>query len=476
MPGSAGRQEMQRMKSAKQLFGFGMVFLFALRASGDVPTEDVSDTVSIRVTDFGESHPWLLDEATNLRQAAARKSPESRGGLRTLDDAFVEVCELLPGFGGLYYDDTGRLNVYLLDPTRDADAKAAMQAVLGNQLVQRANRALRGTSGAAIDAVDQIDMTFLQGEFTFSQLKTWKGRISTLTESLENIVYLDADEKANRVTIGVEPGSRVDVIEDVLVKDGIPRRAVVIVESEPFVHLYTLHDALRPTFGGQRITMDNNEGGLNLCTLGFNAYHSQVGPGFATASHCSLMPISLDSGSYYQPLPDLYIGYEVVDPTYFEGGVCPSDRYCRYADANFVRYDPGTDVYAILGHTYYRGVTLIEDEPFFYVVNEIAYPMVGDELQKVGQTTGWTGGNCSLTCVNVYIGSTPSTFLCQDIVDDGGNQVADAGDSGAPVFMLEGGLNVSLVGVLSAGDVDGTVYSFSAMENIQYELGSLTTY
>lgn len=34
-----------------------------------------------------------------------------------------------------------------------------------------------------------------------------KDRISSLAEPLENIVYLDAVEKADRVTIGVEPGS-----------------------------------------------------------------------------------------------------------------------------------------------------------------------------------------------------------------------------------------------------------------------------
>jgi hypothetical protein len=232
-----------------------MVFLLALHVTGCVPTEDVSDTasipaeavsdaapipadntVAIRVTDLHESHPWLFERATNLRQVAPSKASGSERSLRTLDDVFVELCERLPGFGGLFYDDTGRLNVYLLDPTQETEARAAMQIVLGDQLVRRANRMQRGTPEAAIDAVDQIDITFLQGEFTFAQLKTWKDRISTLPEPPKNIVYLDADEKANRVTIGVGPGSRVDMIEDLLVKHDIPRRAVVIGERGVFAH------------------------------------------------------------------------------------------------------------------------------------------------------------------------------------------------------------------------------------------------
>ena len=52
------------------------------------------------------------------------------------------------------------------------------------------------------------------------------------------------------------------------------------------------------------------------------------------------------------------------------------------------------------------------------------------------------------------------------------------GDSGSGVFERLGGNRIALVGVLwGGGDLDGApVFVFSAMENIEQELGPLTTF
>jgi hypothetical protein len=53
-----------------------------------------------------------------------------------------------------------------------------------------------------------------------------------------------------------------------------------------------------------------------------------------------------------------------------------------------------------------------------------------------------------------------------------------AGDSGAPVFERLGGNAVALTGMLWGGGTDEvgqSVFVFSAMENIEFELGQLQT-
>ena len=70
--------------------------------------------------------------------------------------------------------------------------------------------------------------------------------------------------------------------------------------------------------------------------------------------------------------------------------------------------------------------------------------------------------------------NTNITMLCQDHVSGG----SDFGDSGAPVFRWgygneTFGNNVELFGVLWGGN--GTSFVFSAMSNIEWELGPLLT-
>jgi hypothetical protein len=111
-------------------------------------------------------------------------------------------------------------------------------------------------------------------------------------------------------------------------------------------------------------------------------------------------------------------------------------------------------------------------------VSETPFPTVGMILDKVGRTTGWTFGRVSASCVNVNVLNTNITMLCQDIVDrtSGTNMITDLGDSGSPVFRWSGGNTVSLAGVLWGGNQTGTQWVFSAMSNIESELGALLTF
>jgi hypothetical protein len=83
-------------------------------------------------------------------------------------------------------------------------------------------------------------------------------------------------------------------------------------------------------------------------------------------------------------------------------------------------------------------------------------------VRDPGAATGWTYGNVSQTCMDVY--SEGYYFLCQDFVVATGT----FGDSGAPVFQFNGDV-VTFYGLLRGGAPDH--YSFSSYGNINSDFG-----
>ena len=77
------------------------------------------------------------------------------------------------------------------------------------------------------------------------------------------------------------------------------------------------------------------------------------------------------------------------------------------------------------------------------------------------------------TCVDTGVNGTDVVQICQDWVLAG----SQAGDSGAGVFEQVGENEIALVGILwGSGTLDGApVFIFSAMEQIEQELGQLST-
>jgi hypothetical protein len=169
-----------------------------------------------------------------------------------------------------------------------------------------------------------------------------------------------------------------------------------------------------------------------------------------------------------------YIGKEFIDPEYrynLEGARCPSGRRCRRSDAALVHYDGGrVPGFGSIARPYgFRDGTLYIDpyNPPFRIAAEAAFPRMGEGLDKIGSTTGWTYGEVVETCVDKDIGRTDITLFCQEVV----SAHSAGGDSGAPVFRFGFGETVTLYGILWGGNEAGTQFGFSAMVEIEDELG-----
>ena len=101
--------------------------------------------------------------------------------------------------------------------------------------------------------------------------------------------------------------------------------------------------------------------------------------------------------------------------------------------------------------------------------------LVGHTANKVGRTTGWGQGAVTRTCTNTGVSGSNIVLLCQTFVENNSAVIVQGGDSGSPVFRIDSGGNVTLLGNLWGGNSSGTLFVYSPMSGIEAELGALET-
>ena len=376
---------------------------------------------------------------------------------QTIDERFAKIAQSVPGFGGMFLDEHGKLNIYLTDQTRVASAQSEIVSVFGN-------------------SVPQGDVRVLQGDYDYVQLKHWSDRMLALFD-IPGVILTDIDETRNRLTVGVEDMGMADQISQALARLGIPSLAVNIIQAEPIVPVATLQDRVRPVAAGLQINFPGF-----LCSLGVNAVRSGV-QGFVTASHCTTTQGGVEGTQYWQNLQSHgdadFIGTETVDPVYFSGGVCPSGNVCRYSDSAFAQYDasvPASDISQGFIERTQRKNSIIIVGSYRITAKASSNAVVGTTLNKVGRTTGWSQGSVSASCVDTGVSGSNIVQLCQDFV----NAKVGGGDSGSDVFQITNSPqtnDVKFYGILWGGNQSGTLFVYSPISNVQRsatELGTLT--
>jgi hypothetical protein len=449
--------------------GWSRILRGAIRTSGTTPHPDARRlTMRARFTFF----PILGLAALALAACdapVAPPDPPAAAALRTpgpgarvlgTDHYFQALAERVPGFGGFYFDAEGDLHAWLTDLRGEAAARAALGQVLRERALER------GEGGGA----PRIHLH--RGAYDFARLAEWHARAGDVL-SVPGVLMTDADERRNRVMIGVESPEAAERARAAAVRLGVPAGALVVDVVEPVLPAVTLQDRVRPIPGGYEIRWANNL----YCTLGFNAVALQSFIGFVTASHCTHDQAGTQSiTTYYQNntlAPGDQIGSELLDPPYFTGGSCPANRRCRYSDAAFAIYDMLLSVNVPIGkvaRAFPGSITVDPMVPTFQIVAEDTLPFVGQTLFKVGRTTGRTTGPVAQTCVNVLLFQTNIVLLCQDRVSAG----VAPGDSGSPV--LRGTSSTRLMGTVWGRNADGTQFTFSRINLIERDLGALQTF
>lgn len=386
-----------------------------------------------------------------------------------------ELVSALPGFGGLFLDRDGVPTVYLTNPIEVEGADAEVADYLGRR------------------GFDAPGIRVRRADFSLLELDRWFGEASPEVMSLARAVFIDLDERENRLTIGVEDAATGARAREIARQRGIPDGAVEVVLTEPIELAATLRDLVRPVAGGLQINF-----GIYVCTLGFNATADVGGGGgggggggkgggngkgnsgttatltgvqdvYITNSHCTDVQGGTEGTQHYQPLSPNLIGTEVADPDYSRKlPGCPRGRKCRYSDSSMGVYAIGVDHQ--VGKIKQAGLNSITISGGDFTINAESDPVLGETLNKVGRTSGRTQGLVTGTCVTTNVSGSNITQLCQSFVAAG----VAGGDSGSPVFSIDGGGNVTLKGILW-GSSGGSLFVFSPMSGIERELGQLTT-
>jgi hypothetical protein len=239
-----------------------------------------------------------------------------------------------------------------------------------------------------------------------------------------------------------------------------------------------------PVVGGLVIDLDSDGNGAFAasCTLGFVAKRNgQLG--LVTASHCSTNMFNPDVDHVYQRfgIGGNWVATMSVDPSAYTCGV----QRCRGADAAFAAATSANMAVGKIiktqgpnggGYSGGNGVLYVDQaHPYFTVISGehlIGQLILGQRVEKIGITTGWTWGNIAGTCADGYI--LENGYINVTRCEYEADYVADAGDSGGPVFMIEpqgDGTEIILVGIHSNREYFGSRARFSKLSRIMSDLG-----
>ncbi|WP_290652335.1 hypothetical protein [Aquisalimonas sp.] len=417
------------------------------------------------------------DRFTQVTPVARRdeggKQSEATGNIL---DHFAQVAEIVPEFGGLYFDTDGNIRVKVVNPdSMDArHMQDVLMRVFGPEILSRSRQARKPGKEAAV-LLEKSDYPVLQ-------LLDWFKAADRVLD-VDGVWFTELDEQRNRLIVGVESPEIEKAVELELREARVPREAVIVKLTEPTRPLsHELRHRIRPAVGGIGIG----------CTVGFNATRGGVS-GFVTNSHCTSVIGSVTGTPFRNRagVPSDLIGRETVDPGYWD---CKTwslgkTRACRWSDSAFAQYESGVSrQLGRIARTHFwrapgqgAGDTVVNHANPTMTISANAnpdYPFKGEMIDKMGRTTGWTYGYVNRTCANVNKASTSDGRQVRLLCQDRGNLTAAPGDSGSPVFLWYGN-HVQLLGVVWGGVPVGTGKPhktwFSALWNIRQDLGTLTT-
>lgn len=388
----------------------------------------------------------------------------------------LDVAGAVPAFGGYFIDAAGRPTVNLTDASQRDAAAQALSGFLASY----------GWSAS--------DLQVREVAYTYQQLDAWYRAARDGALSVSGAVLGDVDERNNRVVFGGLDAGALANIAEVTSAAGIPAGALSLQVRAPVLQAATLRDRMRPPIGGIQINFFPTPASpLTLvCTLGFNAIDG-TDTSFVTNSHCSnVQGGTTPTTDYYQATrglvadPANFVAREAEDPEYsmFGAAGCPLGRRCRTSDASRAKYAGGmTFSLGRIARAANENAAAGQDpllvdslSPTFQIVSEQMRGVVGQKLNKVGRTTGWTSGLITETCVDINITASEITQLCQDLVDA---HVA-GGDSGSPVFGVNTDGTIFLAGILWGSSTNletGHVqFIMSPLAQVKAEIGNVKTF
>lgn len=349
-------------------------------------------------------------------------------GSRGIEDVILRLDSAAGGVGGLFADEDGALVVTL---TPSGSGAAAREFLVNGIGAQRGPLMKRdGTLRA---------MRERHASYRFSELVAYHDAIIELLPAVDGMVSIDANERRNKVVIGVTDQQAATHVRNRIQELGLPQDAFAFTRVRSVREAASIRDHFRPTGGGMQIRVrhDVASNSWTTCTLGFNVYKHLEERYALTAGHCSGQNFGTNHfvSNPAEGSSSKRIGYVADLPSaYFCGGML---SVCRDVDVLRIRYyssisSPGRVIHTIASGGPFAPGTLNRVSGQVWQMEEAPQtwaPADGDTVHKVGRTTGWTHGPIVTSCETWMVNYVMN--VCQARV----LAYADAGDSGAPVVL-----------------------------------------
>lgn len=145
-------------------------------------------------------------------------------------DSLTGVAKQIPGFGGLFINDSDKLSIYLTNPD---EQKATAKEVLSNsEFIQKMLSQMRAR-GPKYRSVSVSNMKVLKGQYTLAKLRKWKKEISGKVLTMDGVYTSGVDQSRNRVLVGVKNKTVSANVNKKLTELDIPEEAVLMHQMTP---------------------------------------------------------------------------------------------------------------------------------------------------------------------------------------------------------------------------------------------------
>lgn len=407
--------------------------------------------------------------ATEAQEARALSPQEYEG--RGIESEFAALEARLPGFGGFYMDEAGDLVAYVRDVSDDA------RTAIADAFLTRGEERYRFVR----DDGSMPTVRLVRGDYSISQLIDWSATIHESATEQHGVVQYDADERQNRVSLGVASDTDPSAVLGLATDLGIPEGAVSVYQMTRPVAAASLTDKVRPLVAGYRT--NNSWFGSSWCSLGHPVTLSGT-KYFLTASHCipnytggTGADIYQDGNSITEKVGDVY-----SNPAWNTSGCGSGVDYCANADAALVDIDTGITADKKVAESSSIGTgngagNLTVGSTYTIGTQESSLAS-GTEVHRTGQTTGSTKGDIEATCVKISYNSAGT--ILEVTCATRGDFRADPGDSGGPVYRFRFPLVTtarSALGVVFAVNLNGDRKTwYSPIGELQTRLGSIQAF
>ena len=428
---------------------------------------------------LGCSDQREASQPTSARLTASPSEQSQRPGFELhegLDAVFDSIAQRAPGFAGAFFD-RGTCVILL----KDARDEAASREGIASFLVTRIH-----TVAAAKLPVTLPPFTVRSAKYSWRELMVVRDMLAERfgDSTSTYVTSLDANERENHVTVGVADAAFVDEARSAIRGLGITDD-IAIVQVHALAHFdqgITLDDRWRPLLGG------TNFGSLP-CTMTVGAFLNGQ-PVALTNSHCTAVDFTPDGGPTKQPVMTSAPawGQEVQDLPTYRCGPWYARKDCRRADLaayslagidlleGEIGFTPGVIArpeQRLPGVNMTYG-SLVMAGPAIGIVGFIDDPLMGEIVDRVGQTTGWQFGSVYETCSDKWMSRRTSSRRVLLVCQSTANTFSEPGDSGSPVFLwLPDNSTAILMGINWGSNTNDASGFFSSMRQMRQEMPTL---